>query len=102
LSSNLGEASLVSSIDIQGGFDTTQERDRPPLRPPRPKRTLGGTNFRADIVDVRSSTSASVDELWIDAALSVISRVGSEDFEASGGMVSRSKVFSVPLERCSL
>ena len=51
---------------------------------------------------MRSSTSASVDELWIDAALSVISRVGSEDFEASGGMVSRSKVFSVPLERCSL
>ena len=34
----------------------------PPLRPPRPKRTLGGTNLRADIVDASSSTSASREE----------------------------------------
>ena len=29
----------------------------PPLRPPRPNRTLGGTNLRADIVEASSSTS---------------------------------------------
>ena len=39
----------------------TQERLNPPLLPPLPKRTLGGTNFRADIVDVRLSISLSRD-----------------------------------------
>ena len=39
------------------------DRLSPPLRPPpRPKRKLGGTNLRADIVEVRSSTSGSGEE----------------------------------------
>lgn len=34
----------------------------PPLRRPRPNRTLWGTNLRADIVDASSSMSASTEE----------------------------------------
>ncbi len=56
------EASLASSIDGSRRFDDLQERDKPPLRPPRPNRTLGGINLRADIVDARLSTSTSADE----------------------------------------
>ena len=37
------------------------ERLKPPLRPPLPKRMLGGTNFREDMVDVRLSISASAE-----------------------------------------
>ena len=35
-----------------------QDRLKPPLRPPLPKRMLGGTNFNEDMVEVRWSISA--------------------------------------------
>lgn len=57
----------------------------PPLRPLRPKRTLGGTNFRADIVDASSSTSASKE--WEGAELpsvvSVLAAASDSDVLAS-------------------
>ena len=57
----------------------------PPLRPPRPKRTLGGTNFRADIVDASSSTSASREEegAKLASVVSVLAAASDSDVLAS-------------------
>lgn len=44
---------------LKSHFGGAHERLKPPLRPPRPNRTLGGTNLRADMPDVRSSMSAT-------------------------------------------
>ena len=54
------------------------ERARPPLRPPRPNRTLGGTKLRADMVDVRLSISVLVAccNRWAGGNLMVFSAVG--------------------------
>lgn len=60
----------------------------PPLRPPRPKRTLGGTNLRADIVDVSLSTSASREEergVLLLIAMLQVAAGDSDGFAASEG-----------------
>ena len=48
-----GEVYSISCV----GTTLRHERANPPLRPPRPNRTLGGTKLSADIVDVSSSIS---------------------------------------------
>lgn len=54
------------------GKDHVQDRLKPPLRPPRPNRTLGGTNLSADIVEARSSISTSGDDLSSTAGVLVV------------------------------
>ncbi len=42
-------------------MDFCQDRLSPPRLPPRPKRTLGGTNLREPIVEASRSISGSLD-----------------------------------------
>ena len=77
-----------------------QDRLRPPLRPPRPNLTLGGTNLRDDIVEMSSSTSGSEDGGWVETMFSAFSVPFVEGSFASEGFATFPEIASTPLEGC--
>ena len=54
------DTSTSPNNDFLGSVHAVQFLANPPLRPPRPKRTLGGTNLRDDKSDVRDSITSSI------------------------------------------
>lgn len=78
-----------------------QDRLRPPLRPPRPNLTLGGTNLRDDIVETSSSTSGSEEGGLVDTVFPAFSMFLADGSFASVVFATFFEIASTPLERCS-
>ena len=79
-----------------------QDRLRPPLRPPRPNLTLGGTNLRDDIVETSSSTSGSEEGGWVETILPAFSSSFGDGSFGSEVLATFSEIASTPLECCPL
>lgn len=62
---------------VANKLEDFHDRLNPPFRPPRPNRTLGGTNLRALKVDERPSMSTSDGFSWATEAFSDRIEVGS-------------------------
>ena len=79
-----------------------QDRLRPPLRPPRPNLTLGGTNLRDDIVETSSSTSGSEEGGWVENMFPAVSISFGDGSIGSEVLATFSEIASTPLECCPL
>ena len=84
-----------------GTSKLVQDRLRPPLRPPRPNLTLGGTNLRDDIVETSSSTSGSEEGGLVGTVFSAFSTGLADSSSASVVVATFFEIASPPLERCS-
>lgn len=62
---------------VANKLENFHDRLNPPFRPPRPNRTLGGTNLRAFKVDERLSMSTSEGFSWAPEAFPDRMEVGS-------------------------
>lgn len=79
--------SLVHSLQknsVANKLVNSHDRLNPPFRPPRPNRTLGGTNLRALKVDERPSISLSEGFSWGKEAFSDWKEVGSTTVGTDG------------------
>ena len=84
-----------------GRSKIVQDRLRPPLRPPRPNLTLGGTNLRDDIEEMSSSTSGSDEGGLVDTVFPAFSIFLADGSFASVVFATFFEIASTPLERCS-
>ena len=80
--SGFREKAFQKSDGIRSSSAIPYVRLKPPRLPPRPKRMLGGTNFKEDMVEVSVSTASSAFGASGDLAVSVVSDVTEGSGEA--------------------
>ena len=95
---------FMRTMQLAGIWDIKilQDRLRPPLRPPRPNLTLGGTNLRDDIVETSSSTSGSEEGGWVETMSPVFAMSFGDVSFGFEVLAKFSEIASTPLECCPL